>query len=188
MAQRTWRSFILTSHGSVSVSGPSVALPGDTFKSSREFAPQNFSLKQKKRAHTREERKRVREEEGGGEEIWEASKVIYTHGGSKMIMDNSKVWPREGIKIVHSRYFTAAARLAGGRELGNTLKSTQGEQCRLERERERRKETERGKDKRGEREKERGRQNSSLPEFNIVYVPEKTRCARERSIYPHMQL
>lgn len=64
-------------------------------------------------------------EGGGEEEIWEASKVICTHGESKMIMEwNSKVWPHEGAKIVHSRYFIAAARLAGGRELGNTSKST----------------------------------------------------------------
>lgn len=51
---------------------------------------------------------------------------------SKMIMDNSKVWPHEDVvKIVHSRYFTVAARLADGREAGNTSRSTRGEQMSL---------------------------------------------------------
>lgn len=37
--------------------------------------------------------------------------------------------------------------------------------------------------------RERGRQNSSLPEFNIVYRARKDKArARERSMYPHVQL
>lgn len=120
------------------MSGSSVALPGDTFKSSREFVPQNFSLKQKKCAHASEEKKGERERAAGRGRgaIWKASKVICTRGEFKMIMDNSKVWPHEGAKIVHSQYFTAAARLTGARGLGNTSKSTRGEQCHLERKRE----------------------------------------------------
>jgi len=48
-----------------------------------------------------------------------------------MIMDNSKLRPREGVvKIVHTRYFTTAARLATERErekeTGNASKSTNG--------------------------------------------------------------
>lgn len=78
--------------------------------------------------------RRERETEESEKKIWKASKVVCTCGEFKMIMDNSKVWPHEGVKIVHSQYFTAAARLTGRRGLGDTSKSTQGEQCHLERE------------------------------------------------------
>lgn len=53
-------------------------------------------------------------------------KVIHTRGESKMIMDNSKVWSHEGAKIVHSRYFTTVARLAGGRGLGKHIEEHTG--------------------------------------------------------------
>lgn len=119
-----------------------------------------------------EEKKEIVGVGGGEEEIWKASKVIHTRGESKMIMDNSKVYKsHRGAKIVHSRYFTTAARLAGRRGLGNTSRSTQREQCHLERKR--------------EREEDRIALYRSL----ILYiVPEKTKRARERSMYPHMQL
>ena len=90
-----------------------------------------------------------------------------------MIMDNSKVWPHEGVKIVHSQYFTAAARLTGGRGLGDTSKGTQGEQCHLERETQRERER--------EREREEGR--IALCQSLILYiVPKKMRRAREREV------
>lgn len=131
-------------------------------------------------------RKKESERESGGEEegkgaIWKASKVICTRGEFKMIMDNSKVWPHEGAKIVHSQYFTAAARLTGARGLGNTSKSTRGEQCHLERKRE----NEAQRD--SEIKREEGR--IALCRSLILYiVPEKTRHTRERGTYPHMQL
>lgn len=98
-----------------------------------------------------------------------------------MIMDNSKVWPHEGAKIVHSRYFTTAARLAGGRELENTEEHTGRTMSLREKERGGRGEGE------GERKREEGR--IALYQSLILYiVAEKTRRTREGSMYPHIQL
>lgn len=98
-----------------------------------------------------------------------------------MIMDNSKVWPHEGAKIVHSQYFTAAARLTGARGLGNTSKSTRGGQCHLERKREN--EAQRDSEIKTEEERQREREEGriALCRSLILYiVPEKTRHTRER--------
>lgn len=87
---------------------------------------------------------------------------------SKMIMDNSKVWPQEDVvKIVHSRYFTAAARSARrGKDEGHIEGDASGTMSSGETEKER---LERGGGQ--------GAGDRQLPEFNIVYR------ARRRGTY-----
>lgn len=76
--------------------------------------------------------------------------------------------PWDGAKIVHSRYFTAVTRLTGGRGKQTHRRAHTGRTMSFE-------------EKKREKENERGRQNSSLPEFNIVYRARKDEArARER--------